>query len=30
VLWVFFLFIWVVVLVHVLTDLFRDHSVSGG
>ena len=29
VLWFFFLFIWLMVLFHVLTDLFRDHSVSG-
>jgi hypothetical protein len=28
VLWFFFLFIWIMVLFHVLTDLFRDHSVS--
>jgi hypothetical protein len=29
VLWFFFLFIWIMILFHVLTDLFRDHSVSG-
>ena len=29
VLWFFFLFIWLMILFHVLTDLFRDHSVSG-
>jgi hypothetical protein len=29
VLWFFFLFIWLMVLFHILTDLFRDHSVSG-
>ena len=29
VLWFFFLFIWIMVLFHVLTDLFRYHSVSG-
>jgi ABC-type multidrug transport system fused ATPase/permease subunit len=29
VLWFFFLFIWLMVLFHVLGDLFRDHSVSG-
>jgi hypothetical protein len=29
VLWFFFLFIWIMVLFHVLTDLFRDHSLSG-
>ena len=29
VLWFFFLFIWIMVLFHILTDLFRDHSVSG-
>jgi ABC-type multidrug transport system fused ATPase/permease subunit len=29
VLWFFFLFIWLMILFHVLGDLFRDHSVSG-
>jgi hypothetical protein len=29
VLWFFFLFIWLMILVHVLSDLFRDHSLSG-
>jgi ABC-type multidrug transport system fused ATPase/permease subunit len=29
VLWFFFLFIWLMVLFHVFTDLFRDHSMSG-
>jgi hypothetical protein len=29
VLWFFFLFIWLMILFHVLSDLFRDHSVSG-
>ena len=29
VLWFFFLFIWLMVLFHIMTDLFRDHSVSG-
>jgi predicted PurR-regulated permease PerM len=29
-LWFFFLFIWIVILFHVLTDLFRDHELSGG
>ena len=29
-LWFFFLFIWIVSLVHILTDLFRDHTLSGG
>jgi cbb3-type cytochrome oxidase subunit 3 len=29
-LWFFFLFIWIVILFHVLSDLFSDHSVSGG
>jgi ABC-type multidrug transport system fused ATPase/permease subunit len=29
-LWFFFLFIWLVILFHILTDLFRDHSLSGG
>jgi membrane protein implicated in regulation of membrane protease activity len=26
----FFLFIWILILVHILGDLFRDHSLSGG
>ena len=30
VLWFFFLFIWIVILVHILGDLFRDHTLSGG
>jgi hypothetical protein len=29
-LWFFFLFIWLVVLFHILTDLFRDDTLSGG
>jgi hypothetical protein len=29
-LWFFFLFIWLVILFHILTDLFRDHTLSGG
>jgi cbb3-type cytochrome oxidase subunit 3 len=29
-LWFFFLFIWIVILVHIFSDLFRDHTVSGG
>jgi len=29
VLWFFFLFIWLMILFHIMTDLFRDHSVSG-
>jgi hypothetical protein len=29
-LWFFFLFIWIVILFHILTDLFRDNSLSGG
>ena len=29
VLWFFFLFIWIMILFHILTDLFRDHSVPG-
>ena len=29
-LWFFFLFIWIVILVQILTDLFRDHTLSGG
>jgi ABC-type multidrug transport system fused ATPase/permease subunit len=28
-LWFFFLFIWIVILFHILSDLFRDHSLSG-
>jgi ABC-type multidrug transport system fused ATPase/permease subunit len=30
VLWFFFLFIWIMILVHILSDLFRDRSLSGG
>jgi hypothetical protein len=30
VLWFFFLFIWIMILVYVFSDLFRDHSLSGG
>jgi hypothetical protein len=26
----FFLFIWILILFHILGDLFRDHSLSGG
>jgi hypothetical protein len=26
----FFLFIWILILFHVLSDLFRDHTMSGG
>jgi ABC-type multidrug transport system fused ATPase/permease subunit len=29
-LWFFFLFIWIVILVPILGDLFRDHTLSGG
>ena len=29
VLWFFFLFLWIMVLVHIFSDLFRDHSASG-
>ena len=29
-LWFFFLFIWIMILVHILGDLFRDHTLSGG
>ena len=29
VLWFFFLLIWIMILFHILTDLFRDHSASG-
>jgi predicted PurR-regulated permease PerM len=28
-LWFFFLFIWIMILVHILSDLFRDHTLSG-
>lgn len=28
-LWLFFLFIWIMILVQVLIDLFRDHKLSG-
>ena len=28
-LWFFFLFIWIVILAHIVGDLFRDHSLSG-
>jgi ABC-type multidrug transport system fused ATPase/permease subunit len=28
-LWFFFLFVWIIVLAHILTDLFRDRSLSG-
>ena len=28
-LWLFFLFIWIMILVQVLIDLFRDHEMSG-
>jgi hypothetical protein len=28
-LWFFFLFIWIIVLANILTDLFRDQSLSG-
>jgi ABC-type multidrug transport system fused ATPase/permease subunit len=28
-LWFFFLLIWIMILVHILGDLFRDHSLSG-
>ena len=27
-LWFFFLFIWIVILAHIVGDLFRDHSLS--
>jgi cbb3-type cytochrome oxidase subunit 3 len=30
VLWFFFLFIWIMILVHIFGDLFRDRSLSGG
>jgi predicted PurR-regulated permease PerM len=30
VLWFFFLFLWIMILFYVLSDLFRDHSLSGG
>ena len=28
-LWFYFLFIWIVILAHIVGDLFRDHSLSG-
>jgi hypothetical protein len=28
-LWFYFLFMWIIILFHVLSDLFRDHSLSG-
>ena len=28
-LWFFFLLIWIMILVHILGDLFRDHALSG-
>ena len=28
-LWFFFLVIWIIILLHVLMDLFRDHTLSG-
>ena len=28
-LWFYFLFLWIMVLFHILGDLFRDHSLSG-
>ena len=28
-LWLFFLFIWIMILVQVLIDLFRDHTMGG-
>jgi hypothetical protein len=28
-LWFYFLFIWIMILFHILSDLFRDHSLSG-
>ena len=28
-LWFYFLFIWIVIFAHILSDLFRDHSLSG-
>jgi hypothetical protein len=27
-LWFYFLFLWIMVLFHILGDLFRDHSLS--
>jgi hypothetical protein len=29
VLWFFFLFIWLMILFHIFSDLFRDHTLSG-
>jgi Phospholipase_D-nuclease N-terminal/Short C-terminal domain len=28
-LWFYFLFLWIMILFHILSDLFRDHSLSG-
>src|SRR5262245_35457068 len=28
-LWFFFLFIWIMILIQIIGDLFRDHTVSG-
>ena len=28
ILWFYFLFLWIMVLFHILGDLFRDHTVS--
>ena len=30
ILWFYFLFLWIMVLFHILGDLFRDHELSGG
>ena len=30
ILWFYFLFLWIMVLFHILGDLFRDHTLSGG
>jgi membrane protein implicated in regulation of membrane protease activity len=29
ILWFYFLFIWIMILFHIVGDLFRDHSLSG-
>jgi hypothetical protein len=30
ILWLFFLFIWIMILIQIFGDLFRDHELSGG
>ena len=29
ILWFYFLFMWIMILFHIVSDLFRDHSLSG-